>query len=101
MTLLGWSKTLAQEVGAFGITANIVVPGRIATSRIRYLDEQKAQREGRTVAEVSQQSTSSIPLKRYGEPEEYGDAVAFLASARASYVNGSVLRVDGGLIPNV
>jgi len=100
-SLLGWSKTLAREVAADGITANIVVPGRIATARIRYLDEERARREGRPVADVSAQSTASIPVGRYGEPEEYADLVTFLASRRAAYITGSVVRVDGGLIASV
>ncbi|MCD2513412.1 SDR family oxidoreductase [Comamonas endophytica] len=101
MTLLGWSKTLAREVGRDGITSNIVLPGRVATARIQFLDEQKAQREGRAVEEVSRESTAAIPVGRYGDPQEYADVVAFLASSRASYVTGSVVRVDGGLLANV
>lgn len=101
MTLVGWSKTLAREVGKDGITCNIVLPGRIATKRITFLDEQRAQRENRSVADVQRESTSSIPVGRYGDPQEYGDAVAFLASTRASYITGSILRIDGGLIPSI
>jgi 3-oxoacyl-[acyl-carrier protein] reductase len=100
-TLMGWSKTLAREIAADGITANVIVPGRIATKRIRFLDEQKAKREGRSVASIIEESTASIPMQRYGKPEEYADAVAFLASRNASYVTGAVLRVDGGYIANI
>lgn len=100
-TLVGWSKTLAKEVGADGITANIVLPGRIATGRITFLDEQKAKREGRTVQEVSAESTSTIPVGRYGNPKEYGDVVAFLASTRSSYLTGSIIRIDGGMIASI
>ena len=99
--LTGWSKTLAREVARDGITVNVVVPGRIATDRIQFLDAEKAKREGRSVDQVSAESTASIPLGRYGKPEEYADVVAFLASAQASYVTGSIVRVDGGLIPSV
>jgi 3-oxoacyl-[acyl-carrier protein] reductase len=101
LALVGWSKTLAREVASSGITSNIILPGRIATSRIRFLDEAKAKREGRSVEVVSAESTASIPVGRYGKPEEYADAVAFLASERASYITGSVIRVDGGLIASI
>jgi 3-oxoacyl-[acyl-carrier protein] reductase len=100
-SLVAWSKTLAGEVGRHGVTSNIVLPGRIATQRITFLDEQRAKREGKTVEAVTETSTNSIPIGRYGRPEEYGDTVAFLASTRASYITGSVIRVDGGLIPSI
>ena len=101
MALVGWSKTLARETAADGVTCNVVVPGRIATPRITALDHAKAERDGRTPDAVSAESIASIPMQRYGEPAEYADMVAFLASERASYVTGSVLRVDGGLLANV
>jgi 3-oxoacyl-[acyl-carrier protein] reductase len=101
LSLVGWSKTLAREVGKDGITANIVVPGRIATSRVAALDNAKAKREGRSVEEVAAESQGTIPLGRYGNPKEYADVVTFLASERAAYITGSVIRVDGGLIPSI
>jgi 3-oxoacyl-[acyl-carrier protein] reductase len=101
LSLVGWSKTLSREVARDGITVNCVMPGRIATARIRSLDEQKAKRESRDVAVVTAESTASIPVGRYGEPREYAEVVAFLASERASYVTGSVVRVDGGLIASI
>lgn len=101
MALVGWSKTLAREVGRDGITANLIIPGRIATQRITFLDEQKAKREGRPVEDVTAESVASIPVGRYGDPDEYGAAVAFLASTRAAYITGSVTRVDGGFIASV
>jgi 3-oxoacyl-[acyl-carrier protein] reductase len=101
MALVGWSKTLAREIGGDGITANIVLPGRVATARIAFLDEQKAKREARSVEAVRADSNAAIPVGRYGDPEEYAAAVAFLASRQAAYITGSVLRVDGGLIPSI
>jgi 3-oxoacyl-[acyl-carrier protein] reductase len=101
LSLVGWSKTLSREVARDGVTVNIVLPGRISTDRIRFLDEAKAKREGRPVEEVSCESTESIPVGRYGLPQEYADVVTFLASQRASYVTGTVQRVDGGLLANI
>lgn len=100
-SLVGWSKTLSNEVAAYGITSNVLVPGRIATPRITFLDESKAQRDGRSVQDVAADSRAAIPVGRYGDPQEYADTVAFLASSRASYITGSVIRVDGGLISHV
>jgi len=99
--LIGWSKTLANEVAGDGVTVNIVAPGRIATERIASLDRSRAERENRPVAEVAAASAASIPAGRYGQVEEYGDVVTFLASRRASFVNGSIIRDDGGMIPSV
>ncbi|WP_337064540.1 SDR family oxidoreductase [Rouxiella badensis] len=101
MALVGWSKTLASEVASECITVNVILPGRIATKRLGQLDEARAGREGISVEEVASKSASTIPVGRYGEPEEYGAVAAFLASRQASYMTGSVIRVDGGMIPSV
>jgi 3-oxoacyl-[acyl-carrier protein] reductase len=101
LALVGWSKTLSREVAADGITVNVVAPGRIFTDRIRQLDEARAQREGTSREEAERASIAAIPAGRYGEPEEYAAAVAFLASTQAAYVTGTVFRIDGGLIPAI
>lgn len=101
MSLVGWSKTLAREVAKDGVTANIVLPGRISTERLGVLDSAKAKREGKTADQVAAESLATIPAGRFGDPEEYGDVVAFLASSRAGYITGSTIRVDGGLIASI
>lgn len=99
--LIAWSKSLANEVAADGVTVNVLMPGRIGTERVRMTDEAVAQRENLPVAEVERRSVASIPLNRYGAPEEVADTVAFLCSARAGYTTGTVVRVDGGIVRHV
>lgn len=95
--LAGYLKTLASEVAADGVTVNLLLPGRIATDRVAALDEAQAGREGVSAQEIARRSQQSIPARRYGEPDEFGAAAAFLCSARASYITGVALRCDGGL----
>ncbi len=94
----GWSKTLAAEVARHGITVNMILPGRIDTDRVRELDAGKAEKTAKTIEAVQEASRAEIPVGRYGTPEEFADVAVFLASARASYVTGSAIRVDGGMI---
>ena len=101
LALVGWSKSLAAEVASDGVTVNVTVPGRIVTNRVAFLDQAKAQSLGKSVEQVSADSTASIPAGRYGDPGEYADVVTFLASARASYITGSLVRVDGGLLSSI
>ncbi|HVV18620.1 MAG TPA: SDR family oxidoreductase [Pseudonocardiaceae bacterium] len=99
--LAGYLKTLAAEVAADGVTVNMVIPGRIATDRVAELDRRAAERSGKTADEVRVASEAVIPLRRYGRPEEFGAAVAFLAGAQASYLTGIALRCDGGLVSSI
>lgn len=97
--LAGYLKTLSSEVAADGVTVNMVLPGRIATDRVATLDAQVAERTGRDVDDVRGASEAAIPTHRYGRPEEFGDVVAFLCGGPASYVTGTTVRCDGGLVP--
>ncbi|GAC1499307.1 MAG: SDR family oxidoreductase [Steroidobacteraceae bacterium] len=99
--LVGWAKSLANEVAGEGITVNCVAPGRIATDRIAELDRAHAKRTGLELEQVQRQSRASIPAGRYGEAAEFASVVAFLASPRAAYLTGGVIRVDGGMIRSV
>jgi 3-oxoacyl-[acyl-carrier protein] reductase len=101
LAVAGWSKALATEIAADGVTVNVVLPGRIATERVHFLDQSAAERNGVPIEEAAKMAAETIPMKRYGTPEEFADAVAFLASARASYITGSKIRVDGGTIRTV
>jgi 3-oxoacyl-[acyl-carrier protein] reductase len=101
LALVGWAKTLAGEVASCGITVNCLAPGRIATDRVAELDGARAQREGLAPEEVVRQSRATIPTGRYGEAQEFASMAAFLASTQASYITGSVIRVDGGMIRSI
>jgi 3-oxoacyl-[acyl-carrier protein] reductase len=90
------AKLLAREFAADGVTVNCVAPGATATERRRQILDNRARAGDRTYDELDAEDTASIPAGRAARPEEIGAAVAFLASAAAGYVNGTVLTVDGG-----
>jgi 3-oxoacyl-[acyl-carrier protein] reductase len=96
--VVGWSKTLSSEVAADNVTVNILVPGRIDTERVRLTDEAVAKKEGLAVDKVQARSFATIPMGRYGSPEEMGATAAFLCSEQASYMTGTMVRVDGGIV---
>jgi len=94
--VLGWAKTLANEVAGDGVTVNLALPGRILTDRLGQLDEANAKRQNKSRDEVQAAAIAQIPAGRYGEPQEFADAVTFLCSNAASYITGIRLRIDGG-----
>jgi len=91
-----WAKTLALELGDYGITVNNILPGYTATRRLKELSEAKAIERGVTSEEIELQWANSTSLKRLGNPSEIASAVAFIASNEASYINGFNMSVDGG-----
>ena len=92
------AKLLADDWGPHGIRVNHLIPGRIATERVASLDASAAEAAGTSVEDIQRRNESGIPLGRYGEPEEYAAAAAFLVSPAASYITGATLQVDGGVI---
>ena len=99
--VVGFSKSLSNEVAKDGITVNIILPGRIDTERTKWLDNTNAEKSGKPVEDIQAASRATIPAGRYGTIEEFADVAAFLLSDRASYVTGSMIRVDGGAIKGV
>jgi 3-oxoacyl-[acyl-carrier protein] reductase len=95
--VVGMAKTMSKELGPLGIRVLCVAPGRISTKRLQQLDSDRASRTGETLEEVGRSWAEKIPLGRYGDPQEFGEVVAFAASDRAAYVTGTTLMVDGGL----
>ena len=91
-----WAKTLATELGPFGITVNNVLPGFTKTVRADYVISSKAKANNISEDEVMKNLVAEIPVGRIGQPEEFGAAVAFLCSPAAAYINGINLPVDGG-----
>lgn len=94
--MANWTRTLASELGRFGITVNNVMPGFTRTARLDALMKGKATRAGSSVDEVERDAVATIPAGRFGEAQELAAAILFLASPAASYVNGVNLPVDGG-----
>jgi 3-oxoacyl-[acyl-carrier protein] reductase len=90
--VIGWAKTLSQDEGPHGITVNSIAPGFIDTERMQKLYASASDPESQRRSDEA-----TIPARRFGDPAEIGDAVAFLCSARAAYINGITVLIDGGL----
>src|SRR5207244_6580989 len=95
--VIGFSKSVARELAAEGITINSILPGRIRTDRTAALAESRAQKEQRPLESVLQERLRDVPAGRLGEPEEVGALAAFLCSQQAAYVTGSTVTIDGGM----
>lgn len=89
-------KSAANELAPDGVRVLAACPGRIATDRTAGLDAANSKRTGRTIQEVQAMSMGTIPMGRYGQPEEFGRSVAFLSSPAASYITGTTVTIDGG-----
>lgn len=96
--VVGLAKSLSQELAPDNILINTIGPGRIATDRLRQLDEITAHNKGVSYEEVKAASESSIPMGRYGEPNEFAKQTVFLCSSANTYVTGQTILVDGGLV---
>jgi 3-oxoacyl-[acyl-carrier protein] reductase len=92
-----WAKTMANELGRYGITVNNILPGVVETRRLPHRIQEEIEKTGKTKEEVIEYLTSPIPVGRFAQPEEIGWAVAFLASPMAAYINGINLPIDGGI----
>ncbi len=96
--VIGLAKTLSNELAKYNILVNNVCPGRLLTDRIKELAQNRAEKEGKTVEEILKEMESDIPLGRIGDPSELASLVTFLSSERASYITGTTIQVDGGLV---
>ena len=98
---VGWAKTLSSEVAPDGVTVNTVAPGRIHTDRVNQIDAAAAAKQGKPVDDIARASHATIPMGRYGSVAEFADTAVYLLSDNASYITGSVIKVDGGMIRGV
>jgi 3-oxoacyl-[acyl-carrier protein] reductase len=99
--IVALTKTLATELAPYHILINTVSPGRIATERVSFLDQLKADKTGVSREVIEQESLNNIPLKRYGRPDEFAKVVTFLVSDASTYITGSSILVDGGMIKSI
>ncbi|MDT7827960.1 SDR family oxidoreductase [Pricia sp. S334] len=96
-----WAKSLASDVGEHNITVNSILTGYFDTDRINQLNTKKAEQQGIPQEEVRSDMESKVPLKRIGDPKEYGYLVTYLASEQAAFITGTQIPIDGGLLKSL
>ncbi len=99
--VIGLAKTLSRELARDNILFNNVCPGRIDTDRAQKLNKARAERLGKPVEEINREMAAEVPLGRYGTAEEAADLIVFLGSDRASYISGTTIAIDGGLVRSI
>jgi 3-oxoacyl-[acyl-carrier protein] reductase len=99
--VIGFSKSIAEEVAGYQITVNAVCPGHFSTNRLKELMENKARQSKLSVKQIEKELIDQVPLRRIGNPEEFGQLVAFLASEKAGYLTGATIQIDGGYVKGI
>lgn len=96
-----WAKSLAGDVGEYNITVNSILTGYFDTDRIQQLNAKKAEQQGISQADVRSDMEAKVPVKRIGDPKEFGYLAAFLASEQAAFITGTQIPIDGGLLKSL
>ncbi len=99
--VIGFAKTISNELAKYNILVNNVCPGRIFTDRIKSLADSRAEQEGKSFEQVIESMQSDIPVGKIGTPEEFANMVVFLASEKSSYITGNNIQIDGGLLKGI
>ena len=99
--LVTWSKTLSVDIAKFNITTNNVLTGYFNTERLKQLNSKKAQKLGISKSKIEDKIKDTIPMKRFGDPEEYANLVCFLASEKSNYITGINIPIDGGFLKSL
>ena len=99
--LVTWSKTLSVDIAKFNITINNVLTGYFNTERLKQLNSKKAEKLGINISTIEDKIKDTIPMKRFGNPEEYANLVCFLASEKSDYITGINIPIDGGFLKSL
>ena len=99
--LVMWAKGLANDIAQFNITVNNILTGFFDTERLEQLNSSKAKEQGKTLMEINKQIKALIPMKRFGEVDEYANLVCFLASDLSGYITGANIPIDGGVLKSI